>query len=61
MATTSLPINGFYANRWGVFTLLGILEATAMVSSWNGLGTHFAVARAMEKNGFNAIKWECSH
>ena len=35
--------------------------ATAMVSSWSGLDTHFAVATATEKNGFNAIKCECSH
>ena len=31
--------------------------ATATVSSWKGLGTHFAAAMATEKNGFNGIKW----
>ena len=44
-------------NQLGAFTLKGASMTTATVSSWNGLGTHFAVATAMEKNGFNGIKW----
>ena len=41
----------------GALTLKGASMATATVSSWNGLGTHFAAATATEKNGFNGIKW----
>ena len=47
--------------QWGVFTLELASTAMAMASSWNGLDTHFAVAMAREKNGFNGVKWGCSH